>query len=69
MDINTFYAIVSATCCTLEGLWWSVVRGKTEWYEDEVTRQVVLFNKRISQIVMDLSAKAAGRFRCYMELS
>jgi hypothetical protein len=40
MDISTFYAVVSATCFTLVGLWWSVVKSKQEWFKDEVTRRL-----------------------------
>jgi len=31
MDISTFYAIMAATCFTLVGLWWTVVKSKPEW--------------------------------------
>ena len=40
MDIATFYAVTSATCFTLVGLWWSVVKSKPEWFLDEVTRRL-----------------------------
>ena len=40
MDINMFYAVTAATCFTLVGLWWSVVKDKQEWFEDEVTRRL-----------------------------
>lgn len=40
MDIATFYAVTSATCFTLVGLWWSVVKSKPEWFQDEVTRRL-----------------------------
>ncbi|MEP0805937.1 MAG: hypothetical protein HRF47_10620 [Chloroflexota bacterium] len=40
MDISTFYAVTSATCFTLVGLWWSVVRGKPEWFRDEVKKRM-----------------------------
>jgi hypothetical protein len=40
MDISTFYAVTSATCFTLVGLWWSVVKSKQEWFKDEVTRRL-----------------------------
>lgn len=40
MDISTFYAVTAATCFTLVGLWWSVVKNKQEWFRDEVKRRL-----------------------------
>jgi len=40
MDISTFYAVTSATCFALVGLWWSVVNSKQEWLKDEVMRRL-----------------------------
>ncbi len=41
MDISTFYAVTSATCFALVGLWWSVVRDKREeWLQNEATRHL-----------------------------
>ena len=31
MDVSTFYALFSATCFTLVGLWWSVVQRHEAW--------------------------------------
>jgi len=31
MDISTFYALFSATCFTLLGLWWNVIQNNPEW--------------------------------------
>ena len=31
MDVSTFYALFSATCFTLVGLWWTVVQKHEEW--------------------------------------
>lgn len=31
MELTTFYALVSGTCFTLLGLWWSVVEKRPEW--------------------------------------
>ena len=33
MDISTFYALFSATCFTLLGLWWNVLQLNTAWGE------------------------------------
>jgi hypothetical protein len=40
MDISTFYAVTSATCFTLVGLWWSVVKSKKEWLTDEAMKRM-----------------------------
>jgi hypothetical protein len=40
MDISTFYAVTSATCFTLVGLWWSVVKDKTDWFKDEAKKRL-----------------------------
>ena len=40
MDISTFYAITSATCFGLVGLWWSVVKDKPEWSTNEAKRRM-----------------------------
>jgi uncharacterized membrane-anchored protein len=34
MDIQSFYALMAATCFGLVGLWWNVVRAKPEWAKD-----------------------------------
>ena len=28
MDLSTFYALMSATCFTLVGLWWTVIERR-----------------------------------------
>lgn len=40
MDISTFYAVTSATCFTLVGLWWSVVKDKADWFKDEAKKRL-----------------------------
>jgi len=41
MDISTFYAVTSATCFGLVGLWWSVVKDKQNgWLHNEATRRL-----------------------------
>ncbi len=35
MDVNGFYALFSATCFTLVGLWWKVVEARPQWHKDE----------------------------------
>ena len=41
MDISTFYALFSATCFTLTGLWWSVVQSRPEWGRDPAMRRTI----------------------------
>jgi len=40
MDTNTFYALTAATCFTLVGLWWSVVKDKPDWFRDEAKKRL-----------------------------
>lgn len=41
MDVSTFYALFSATCFTLVGLWWNVVQSHSEWMRAPALRRVV----------------------------
>ena len=41
VDLSTFYAVVSATCFTLVGLWWTVVERRPEWLADTQLRRLV----------------------------
>ncbi len=41
MDVSTFYALFSATCFTLVGLWWGVVQRDLGWTRDPVRRSAV----------------------------
>jgi hypothetical protein len=41
VDISTFYALFSATCFTLVGLWWEVSQGHEEWMRDPQLRRMV----------------------------
>jgi len=62
MDINTFYAVTSATCFTLVGLWWSVVKDKTEWFKDEATRRLAggVYASFLIPALMSLGAQVGG---------
>ena len=59
MDISTFYALVSATCFTLVGLWWSVVKDKPEWFQDETMKRLAggVFASFLIPGVMSLAAQ------------
>ena len=41
MDVSTFYALFSATCFTLTGLWWSVVEKHRDWVRIPAMRRRV----------------------------
>jgi len=41
MDVSTFYALFSATCFTLTGLWWGVVEKHRHWLSDAGMRRRV----------------------------
>ncbi len=41
MDIDTFYALFSATCFTLTGLWWNVVHSRPDWGRDPAMRRAI----------------------------
>ncbi|MBK8461341.1 MAG: hypothetical protein WAS07_04215 [Micropruina sp.] len=40
MDLSNFYALISATCFTLVGLWWTVVERHPEWKSEPRGRQL-----------------------------
>lgn len=39
MDVSTFYALFSATCFTLVGLWWNVVQRHEGWLHTAAGRR------------------------------
>lgn len=40
MDLSTFYALMTVTCFTLVGLWWTVVERHPEWRRDRRLRRL-----------------------------
>jgi hypothetical protein len=62
MDINTFYAVTAATCFTLVGLWWSVVKSKPEWLRSETTRRLAggVYAAFLIPALMSLGAQIGG---------
>lgn len=62
MDTNTFYAVISATCFTLVGLWWSVVRDKSEWLKDEAKKRLAggVYASFLIPALMSLGAQVGG---------
>ena len=62
MDINTFYAVTAATCFTLVGLWWSVVKDKSEWFKDEALRRLAggVYASFLIPALMSMGAQVGG---------
>ena len=62
MDIGTFYGITAATCFTLIGLWWSVVKSKPEWLANETTRRLAggVYASFLIPGLMSLGAQIGG---------
>jgi hypothetical protein len=62
MDVNTFYAVTAATCFTLVGLWWSVVKDKTEWFKDEAKKRMAggVYASFLIPGLMSLGAQISG---------
>ncbi len=40
MDLSTFYALMSVTCFTLVGLWWTAIERHREWRTDGHLRRL-----------------------------
>lgn len=40
MDLAAFYSLMSITCFTLVGLWWTVVERRPEWKSDRSRRRL-----------------------------
>ena len=62
MDINTFYAVTAATCFTLVGLWWSVVKDHREWLENEATKRMAggVYASFLIPALMSMGAQVGG---------
>ena len=62
MDVSTFYALFSATCFTLLGLWWSVVQRHEEWLRNPEQRAVVggVYLSFLLPALMGLFAQVGG---------
>src|SRR5829696_6814677 len=62
MDVTTFYALFSATCFTLLGLWWSVVQRHEGWLRDPGRRAVVggVYLSFLLPALMGLFAQVGG---------
>src|SRR6476469_8507485 len=62
MDISTFYALFSATCFTLLGLWWNVLQLTTAWVGVEDERRAVggVYLSFLLPALMGLFAQVGG---------
>ncbi len=62
MDVTTFYALFSATCFTLLGLWWGVVQKHEEWMREERLRGIVggVYVSFLLPALMGLFAQVGG---------
>lgn len=62
MDVSTFYALFSATCFTLTGLWWSVIEKHRHWLSDPGMRRRVgsVYLAFLLPALMGLFAQVGG---------
>ena len=62
MNVSTFYALFSATCFTLVGLWWSVVQRDTRWVRDPAQRRAIggVYLAFLLPALMGLFAQVGG---------
>lgn len=62
MNVSTFYALFSASCFTLVGLWWGVVQRNTRWVRDPVRRRAIggVYLAFLLPALMGLFAQVGG---------
>jgi len=62
MDISTFYALFSATCFTLLGLWWNVLQDYPGWTDSPAERRAVggVYLTFLLPALMGLFAQVGG---------
>ena len=70
MDTNMFYAVTSATCFTLVGLWWTVVKDKSEWMKDEANKRLAgsVYASFLIPALMSLGAQIGGTTPFFWQL-
>jgi hypothetical protein len=62
VDLNLFYALFSATCFTLVGLWWTVIQERPGWMHDPDLRRSVggVYLTFLLPALMGLFAQVGG---------
>lgn len=62
MDTNTFYAVTSATCFALVGLWWTVVKDRPQWFKDDASKRLAggVLNSFLIPALMSMGAQVGG---------
>lgn len=62
MDTNTFYAVTSATCFALVGLWWTVVKDRPQWFKDETMKRMAggVYASFLIPALMSMGAQVGG---------
>jgi hypothetical protein len=62
VDVSTFYALFSATCFTLVGLWWGVVQRDTRWVREPAQRRAIggVYLAFLLPALMGLFAQVGG---------
>jgi hypothetical protein len=62
MDVSTFYAVFSATCFTLVGLWWGVTLRDPSWVGEPARRRAVggVYLAFLLPALMGLFAQVGG---------
>jgi hypothetical protein len=62
MDVSTFYALFSATCFTLVGLWWTLLQANPAWLREPATRRAVggVYLAFLLPALMGLFAQVGG---------
>lgn len=70
MNTDTFYALVSATCFTLVGLWWTVVESRKEWLKDNAMRSIAggIYLSFLLPGVMSLLAEIGGTDKIFWRI-
>jgi hypothetical protein len=62
LDVNLFYALFSATCFTLVGLWWTLLQANPAWLRNPETRRAVggVYLAFLLPALMGLFAQVGG---------
>jgi hypothetical protein len=62
VNVSTFYALFSATCFTLVGLWWGVIQRDTRWVRNPSQRRTIggVYLAFLLPALMGLFAQVGG---------